>query len=256
MNYNYHAHTARCGHATGTEEEYILRAISCGIRHMGFSDHIPFQFPDGAESYYRVPVALAQDYISTLRALREKYRDQIRLTIGFEMEYYPTFFPDMLATARSLGAEYLLLGQHFSGDERPNGFYAANPTDDPALLEEYVTNVLTAMDTGVFSYVAHPDLFRFTGDEAIYDRQMRRICTAAREKNIPLEINLLGIREKRHYPNEAFWRLAGEEGAPVTFGFDAHDPLSAYDEASLPIAHGLVEKFGLNDIGEPTLILL
>lgn len=256
MTYNYHTHTARCGHATGTEEEYIQRAISCGVRHMGFSDHVPFLFPDGAESYYRIPMAQAQDYISTLRALREKYRGQIELHIGFEMEYYPSFFPAMLDTARSLGAEYLLLGQHFAGDERPNGFYVANPTDDASLLEEYVANVLVAMDTGLFSYVAHPDLFRFTGDLPEYNRQMRRICVAAREKNIPLEINLLGMRANRHYPREDFWRLAGEEGAPVTFGFDAHDPQSAYDEVSFSAAVALVKKYGLNYIGEPALIPL
>ena len=57
MDYNYHTHTARCGHADGTEEAYILRAMENGITHMGFSEHAPFCFPDGYESYYRVPVA-------------------------------------------------------------------------------------------------------------------------------------------------------------------------------------------------------
>lgn len=256
MTYNYHAHTARCGHASGTEEEYIQCAIKGGITHMGFSDHVPFLFPDGSESYYRIPMAQARDYFDTLNALREKYRGQIDLTIGFEMEYYPTFFRDMLDTALSLGAEYLILGQHFSGDELPNGFYVANPTDNPALLEEYVTNILTAMDTGLFSYVAHPDLFNFTGDEAVYEFHMRRLCVAAREKNIPLEINFLGMRAGRHYPQDRFWKLAGEEKSPVTFGFDSHDVSGAFDSDSLPRAMELVERYGLNYIGEPKLILL
>ncbi len=256
MTYNYHAHTARCGHASGTEEEYIQCAIAGGITHMGFSDHVPFLFPDGSESYYRIPMAQARDYFDTLNTLRKKYKGQIDLTIGFEMEYYPTFFRDMLDTALSLGAEYLILGQHFSGDERPNGFYVANPTDDPALLEEYVTNILTAMETGLFSYVAHPDLFNFTGDETIYETQMRRLCVAAREKNIPLEINFLGMRAGRHYPQDRFWKLAGEEKSPVTFGFDSHDVAGAFDSASLPRAMKLVERYALNYIGEPKLILL
>ena len=55
MNYNYHAHTWRCSHASGTEEAYVQRAIACGITHMGFSDHIPHRFPDGYESYFRIP---------------------------------------------------------------------------------------------------------------------------------------------------------------------------------------------------------
>ena len=29
---NYHTHTARCGHAEGTEEEYILTALRCGFK--------------------------------------------------------------------------------------------------------------------------------------------------------------------------------------------------------------------------------
>ena len=50
MDYNYHAHTTRCSHATGTEESYIEKAIEGGIRYMGFSDHMPMRFPDGHES--------------------------------------------------------------------------------------------------------------------------------------------------------------------------------------------------------------
>lgn len=256
MTYNYHAHTARCGHASGTEEDYILRAIEGGITHMGFSDHMPYIFPDGYESYYRVPEAQAQDYFAALRALREKYRDQIDLKIGFEMEYYPSFFQDMYAKALAYGCEYLILGQHFSGDERPEGYYVAVPTDNPELLREYVSNVLAAMDTGVFSYVAHPDLFNFTGDETVYEEEMRRLCVAAREKNIPLEINFLGMRAKRHYPQERFWKLAGEERSPVTFGFDSHDVAGAYDDRSLVRAMELVDKYDLHYIGRPNLIFL
>ena len=57
MNYNYHTHTTRCGHASGTEREYIERAVANGVRYMGFSDHATFVFPDGFESHYRVPLA-------------------------------------------------------------------------------------------------------------------------------------------------------------------------------------------------------
>ena len=33
---NYHTHTTRCGHAEGTEEEYILTALRCGYKVLGF----------------------------------------------------------------------------------------------------------------------------------------------------------------------------------------------------------------------------
>ena len=76
MDYNYHAHTPLCSHATGTEREYIEAAISVGIREWGFSDHIPFVFPDGTECYYRVPVSRVQEHFDIINGLKEEYKDK------------------------------------------------------------------------------------------------------------------------------------------------------------------------------------
>jgi len=147
----------------------------------------------------------------------------------------------------------LILGHHFLRQEYPNGLGVTRVNDNPEDLEEYVSNVVTAMETGVFTYVAHPDSFNFIGDEELYRKQMRRICVRARELNIPLEINFLGIRRGRHYPKELFWQVAGQEQSPVTFGYDAHDTSEAYDPDSLPIAMDMVKKYHLNYIGRPQL---
>ena len=256
MNYNYHTHTARCGHATGEDEEYVLRAISCGVTDMGFSDHMPLSFADGHESYFRLPIAQAGEYRDSVLALRDKYRDRIRLHLGFEMEYYPSRFEEMVGLARSYGAEYLILGQHYIGEEWPNGFYVAHASDDPAQLEEYTDCVVAAIGSGIFTYVAHPDLFCWTGDADFYRQQALRICEASLAHNVPLEINLLGIRAGRSYPKDAFWAVAGQVGCPVTFGFDAHTPQDAYDGNSLEVARRMVTDFALNYIGKPQLINL
>ena len=256
MNYNFHTHTKRCGHASGTPEQYIKRAIEHGIEYMGFSDHAPYLYPDGYRSGFRVPMEEAAEYIAEISTLREKYRGKIELRVGFEMEYLPAHFEDMLKTARELGAEYLILGQHFAGEERPVPVHASLPTDDPEALNRYVSCVLAGIESGVFTYVAHPDVLNFIGDDELYRAQMRRICAAARETGTPLEINFLGLRDKRNYPDERFWQIAGEEQAPVTFGFDAHDVKSAYDSASLKKAEAMVIKYGLNYIGMPEIKML
>ena len=33
---NYHTHTARCGHAIGTDEEYVQAAIQAGLKNPWF----------------------------------------------------------------------------------------------------------------------------------------------------------------------------------------------------------------------------
>ncbi len=254
MNYNYHTHTYRCGHASGTPEEYILRAIEGGIAHMGFSEHAPHAFSDGHESGFRLPLAQGEEYISELRALREKYKDRIDIKIGFEMEYYPSQFDAMLERVRALGAEYLILGQHFIGEEWPNGTYILRPTDREEHITEYVDLCIAGIESGYYSYLAHPDLCNYTGNDEVYERGMTRLCEASKRLGIPLEINFLGIRTNRIYPAERFWRIAGEIGSPVTFGFDAHDVMSAYDSGSLKAAQSLVERYKLNYIGRPKII--
>lgn len=259
MNYNYHAHTTWCSHATGTPEMYVERAIEGGILHFGFSDHFPFRFPDGTGLYWRVQLEDVEDYVEKINSLKNIYGDKIDIKVGFEMEYYPDYFDSMLKNALKWGAEYLILGQHFikSEYERPESyFHSVSPHESIDELVTYADGVCAAIRSGVFSYVAHPDIFRFTGDADIYRLQMRKICEASRECGVPLEINLLGIRENRHYPNEAFWEIAGEVGSPVLFGFDAHDASAAFDGESIPVAEAIVKKYNLNYISEPKLVLL
>ena len=243
MDYNFHTHTARCGHASGEDEAYIQRAIACGITDMGFSDHMPLAFADGHESTYRVPIAQVGDYMASLSALRKKYRGQINLHIGFEMEYYPSRFDEMIAAARKYGAEYLLLGQHFIGEEWPNGFYVTLGSDSADQLREYTDCVVAGIESGLFTYVAHPDLFRYTGEDTeLYTQQALRICDASLKHNTPLEINLLGLTYGRHYPNPLFWEVAAEEGCKAILGSDAHAPQDVWIPENEQQAHDFLAE--------------
>lgn len=253
MDYNYHTHTTRCRHASGSDEEYINHAIEAGIKHLGFSDHAPYIFPDGYENRYRVQMCDGEKYIRELSKLREKYKDKIEISIGFEMEYYPLYFDEMLNIARNLGAEYLILGQHFILSEHPDGVGAGGPTDNEEHLKIYVDEVIRAIKTGVFTYVAHPDVMCFTGDDEVYEREIARLCLASREYDVPLEINLAGVRYNKFYPADKFWRIVGKIGAPVTIGYDAHIHTDLLNKEQLTVARQIIERHNLNYIGMPKL---
>ncbi|MBR1496839.1 MAG: histidinol-phosphatase [Oscillospiraceae bacterium] len=222
MRANYHSHTVRCGHARGTEREYIESALAAGMEELGFSDHAPFRLPGLYPGIRMAPEELGE-YVSVLRSLRREYAGRIQIHIGLEAEYYPAGFPGLLDDARREGVEYLILGQHFPGNEAGE-VYFADAFDEPRRLDRYVGQSIEAMQSGVFSYFAHPDLAHFTGDEALYRDAARRLCRCASDCALPLEINLLGLRLGRNYPDERFWRVAGEEGCAAVLGCDAHDP--------------------------------
>lgn len=254
MNYNYHTHTYYCRHALGTPEEYVKRAIERGIKYMGFSEHIPLKFSDGTQSAYRIAEEDVENYINEINYLKEKYKDQIEIKIGFESEYYPKYFKKMMKNAISAGAEYLILGVHFTMPENEYGSsHTVVPTDSEEKLKDYVKNVISAISTGKFTYIAHPDVINFTGDNELLKKEFTKLCKAAKRYNTPLEINFLGIYDNRNYPNPIFWEAAGKVGAPVTFGMDAHDALRAYDGESLIKAEEMVKRYKLNYIGKPDI---
>ena len=251
---NYHNHTYRCHHATGREDEYIKKAIAGGIKYMGFSDHIPCVNSDGSESGYRVSMDDRFNYSRSVLSLKEKYKDEIDIKLGYEAEYTPTLFDKMIEVCRETGAEYLILGQHFIGDEYKKDHVSGNKSpDSEERLKAYVKQVIEGMRTGYFSYVAHPDVINFTGKKKIYLEHMRKICEASLELDVPLELNFLGIRDNRHYPNSVFWKLVGEMGCKVVYGCDAHDKKSAYDGESFKKAEKMRKKYGLNVIEIPPI---
>jgi histidinol-phosphatase (PHP family) len=246
---NYHTHTFRCGHAKGTEAEYAQAALRAGMKTLGFSDHTPYVYADGGTGSRTVrmrPDELPL-YTAAVRALAEEYRGRLEILLGLEVEYYPALFSRLLELLRENGIEYLILGQHYLGNELGET-YCGRTLGDEAMLRRYVDQTIEALGTGLFSCLAHPDLLRFEGDGDFYTRQMRRLCRAAIETDTPLELNLLGIREGRHYPVERFWRLAAEEGNTVVLGFDAHAPKHLLDAATEQAGLALARRCGIEPI--------
>lgn len=240
---NYHAHTVRCNHAYGEEREYVEAAIRRGLKIFGFADHTPQYFPGDYYTHMRMRPYQLLDYCAAVRSLRNEYRGQISIPLGLEAEYYPALWGELLPRLQDAGIEYLILGQHWLGNEM-NEPGSAAPCNEET-LRRYCRQVMDAMETGKFTYIAHPDLINFMGDCHVYRRHIRDLCRAAKESGTPLEINLLGLAYNKHYPNETFWEVAAEEGCPAVLGMDAHAPAQILDEEPEQKALQLVQRLGL-----------
>lgn len=244
---NYHTHTPRCMHAVGTEEEYVRCAMASGLQILGFSDHTPYPFPNGYVGTFRMGTNLLADYANSVRAVQKQFSGQIQIHLGVEAEYYPQLFPQMLSLLKDNGIEYMILGQHVLGNEFDVGS-AGFPSGDVHKLEAYCNQVIDGMYTGLFTYLAHPDLFHFCGEKSVYQAQMRRICKAANACGMPLELNLLGLHVGRHYPNPEFFEVVAEEGCQVILGKDAHQPEFLLDTAIEQQGLDILHRFGLEPL--------
>lgn len=244
---NYHTHTWRCNHASGTERQYVDNALKAGLRILGFADHAPYIFPDGYYSHFRMKLGQLQDYVDTVLKLREDYAGQIQIPLGLEIEYYPRHLPELLPILRDQPMDYLILGQHFVGNEY-DAPYNGLGSEDEGLLRHYVRQTCDAMNTGLFTYFCHPDLINFQGSGKLFQHHMRDICREARSCGVPLEFNLLGLAGGRHYPNPMFWELVAEEGCQVILGRDAHNPETLLDEKTEAKGREILANLGITPL--------
>lgn len=242
MKTNYHTHTARCLHAEGTDEAYILAALEAGFDELGFADHAPWPFGGGYVSGIRMPCDALPDYIASLRALRARYAGQLRLHIGLESEYFPRYH-DHLLRMRDAGVAYYILGQHYADSEEDTVYAGLDCRTDDG-VRRYAEAVARGVRTGLYRYVAHPDLFmraRYDDDfNAACMEATDMICQAAKEQGMPLEYNLAGLwwrqqdeqrpeRRPRGYPSPACWQYARKWDNDVILGVDAHEPQNLTD---------------------------
>lgn len=245
MKANYHTHTKRCHHATGEDREYVEGAIEKGLKVLGFSDHSPYIFPEGYYSNFRMRPEETEGYVRSVLDLREEYKKDIQIFLGFEMEHHEAFFEDTLRFIEQFPYDYLILGQHYIYNEISK-CYSGDRWNGEAELAEYVNECIAGMETGKYFYLAHPDMGYYAEKDEVYARHMRRLCEAAKANDIPLELNLLGVRSHRYYPTDEFFAIVGEVGNDVILGCDAHEPESLALDGDLAEAQKMVQRFGLH----------
>ena len=224
--YNLHTHTTRCHHAVGEDREYVEAAIKAGLKTLGFADHCPQFFPvDDYYSHFRMFPEQAQEYAESIRALQKEYASDIHILLGFETEYYPETFDKLIEFVNPLHLDYMIMGQHFVGNEYDEGSYSTiDKGKREDYLAQYVAQVKEGLSTGAFTYLAHPDTVWYEGDPAFYIEQMTELCRFAGAHDIPLEYNILGYLNKRCYPNPTFWDIVAKIGNKTVIGYDAHTP--------------------------------
>ncbi len=237
---NLHTHTARCNHASGTIDEYCREAIRQGVSTLGFSDHAPF--PDGRYGGSRMFFAELDDYRADVERVRREF-PELRILSGLEVDFVPSmgraFYEDTFVSA----FDYLIVGVHFIEPARPeNDLWRADNILSTAGMRSYMEATVAAMESGLFRYVAHPDMFcnrcpRWTPDVAAICGDL---ADAAAAMDIPLEINAYGLRKpwvetpegrRPAYPWRPFWELAASRGVRAVIGADAHRPEDVWGNA-------------------------
>lgn len=250
MKANYHTHTARCGHAEGTDEQYVRAAIAQRFDVLGFSDHVPWPYRSGfTNRHVRMDIGQLDEYVASIRALARRYAGQIELRVGFECEVFPAYMGWLAEMKEEKRLDYLIFGNHYEGTDE-GGFYFGRATE-AGHLRRYVESAEKGARTGLFAYMAHPDLFmrRYPRFDESCRAAARDLCAICKQNNLPMEVNLhdryrLGEMNGDGYPNAEFFEIVYDAGVPVILGLDAHEPQEIADPREYDRAMAETARFG------------
>lgn len=255
---NWHTHTSRCGHAIGTDEEYVQAAIKAGLKTLGFSDHAPYREPFPPE---RMNYEQLEDYVQSVLLLKEKYKDQIDLHLGMEVECYQNEWEDLSRYRKKM--EYCILGQH---QLEFNGISSYQLRDGNG-LKYYVDQIGYACEHGLCDYIAHPDVCMWSYpriDDSVR-KAAERIAEIAAEYDMPLEINCgsgvrTGLTEyadgmRYPYPVRIFFEEAAKHHCKAVLGLDIHDPKLFFTDEYINRALSVVNDLDLTIIEDFDIIV-
>lgn len=242
QNFNYHTHTYRCGHAEDnlSDEDYVKEFIKKGFKKIAFTDHCPEKQVIDKRSGMRMEYSQINEYLNSVKFLKDKYKDKIEIETGFEIEYLPGQEKNLLELKRM--TDKLVLGQHFIYDDNNIDlkiFRKHNFTDED--LIKYANYIRKAIELNIPDIIVHPDLYMLNRDKfGQTEKEVAEIiCKTAEKYNIPLEINLSEasmylskLKDKIKYPCREFWKVASNYNVRVIYGIDAHyrDQIRQYEK--------------------------
>ncbi len=234
MRKDYHIHPVVLGEADRFDA-FVRRAVEKNIGEICVTDHMPLSVSRAAD---RIEPGRVRDYITRVRELAKEYSGIIEIKCGIEIDYHPSVTDEILRVLDAGEFDFVLASSHMHVFISDLGKYTKNDFARAAL-----ENSISAVETGLFSAVAHPDMYRFVFENPDrFPLKKSEYCLMplmplvdelidnVKKRDLYLEINP-HLAEKKNdieyvYPQKEIVHLALEKGVKFSYGSDAHEPSS------------------------------
>ena len=239
--FNLHTHSI-FSDGKSTPEEVVVEAVRQGLNVLGFSDHSPVPF----ENSFAIKDDNIQNYIDTIKALKEKYKDNIDVYCAMEMDFIPGTVKDFKKTKETLRLDYMIGSVHLVGNDIDRLWFidgSKYETYDEGLFNYFDGDIKKGVraffyqynemiETEEFDIVGHFDKIKmhnrgryFNEDEKWYRDYLMETLTLIKEKSLIVEVNTRGLYKKRSddfYPSTWMLPIMHEMNIPVVISSDSH----------------------------------
>lgn len=243
-----HVHSPYCPHGSKDSfEEYIGKAIVEGIDEISFTEHIPLpNMPIDKKLLEECALSIdsAKNYIRDVILLKEKYKDKIKINLGFEVDFVEGYEEEIRKILNEYG-KYIddsILSVHFV---KYNEEYRCIDmlSDFEYLLKElgslesvydlYYNTLLASINADLGMYkpkrIGHPTLVRKFCLKYPYEYKnkelLNKIVYEIKNKKYEVDYNTAGLRKEfcgEVYPSGLLLELIKDNNIKLVYGSDSH----------------------------------
>ena len=230
--YDFHSHTHFSDDCSYQMEEMIKGAIKNNVSTLCFTDHMDHDYGNCDYDY----VFDVDEYLKTFKALKEKYKDDIKLLAGVEIGMQPSLI-DKIHTLMPMDVfDFIIMSIHTAkGLELHEGTFYKDKTAKEAFRDYYEDLYTCVSEFDDFDVVGHIDLInrytKFLDDPKIefneYEDLVEKVLKKIISKGKGIEVNTSGTRYglASFHPGIKILKMYKDLGGEIiTFGADAHIP--------------------------------
>lgn len=223
---DYHIHTENSFDSLAKMEDYCIKALDLGLVEVAFMEHYDMNPKDESKGYFSY-----HKYMDDIKYCRWKYGDRLKITAGLELGEPHEYWEHHEEYKKDKFFELFIGSVHFVNGDVIHRNYEDWETTEKIYMD-YFQALLKTAKTGNFNILGHIDVIKrylpekagkfnpYPFKEIIYE-VLREVI----DKNIAVEINSSGIRQKLKEPLPAYeilswYRSLG--GKNIVFGSDAH----------------------------------
>ena len=247
-----HVHTPYCPHGTKDNfDDYVKKAIEVGLDEISFTEHFPL--PKGFKDpspYDDSSIKLEQidSYIEDVKKLKEKYKDEIKINVGVEVDYiegfeeeiklllnkYGDILEDSILSVHMLKIEDEYYCMDFSSEEFGKIVSKLGSVDK--VYDIYYETLIKAVNSDLGIYkpkrIGHLNLVRKYNKKYPYDYskndKLRQLVSLISEKGYELDYNVAGLFKEdcqEPYIYGYLAKLVKEFNIKTVLGSDSHSAI-------------------------------
>jgi len=224
-------------------EGMIQSAIKKNFKSIGISSHGPVPF----DTSWNIDRSRIGDYIEEVSAMKEKYKNEIDVFLGMELDYIPEIGFGHIPEGLTEKLDYYIGSVHFLGTMKNGTMWTVDYSRDELIagiddsfsgnvrsaVEKYYSLISEMAEKYSPTVIGHIDLIKktnvnnaiFNEHENWYINAVEKCLDSIKRSGSAIEINTGAIARgytKEQYPSAHILKAVKEKGIPITINSDAH----------------------------------